>query len=226
MCAPPRLVKSAVLARPRYASQVHSFVPPYSFSRLKCSGEKPCQRCRNRNLVCEYAAERKMRGPNKVKRKSVVDAASARRASIVSTVSTASSSDDQSIPLASSHELKRISTLSTSSAETSSTGSRSPVLSSDGHSDTGSPRRARPPRIDLSQTNVYDVRRQIAQSGFMNEEVDAEREHSAAIARRNSLPPCLLESYSRVALTARPSSATDQAEATPRASDMFEPFTK
>ncbi|KZT00900.1 uncharacterized protein LAESUDRAFT_764217 [Laetiporus sulphureus 93-53] len=44
--------------------------------KAKCSGEHPtCARCRMRGLVCEYAPERKMRGPNKVKRRSV-DAAS------------------------------------------------------------------------------------------------------------------------------------------------------
>ncbi|THH14081.1 hypothetical protein EW146_g6214 [Bondarzewia mesenterica] len=36
--------------------------------KAKCSGEHPvCQRCHTRGLVCEYAPERKMRGPNKPK---------------------------------------------------------------------------------------------------------------------------------------------------------------
>lgn len=36
--------------------------------RIKCSGEHPsCQRCLTRGLVCAYAAERRMRGPNKPK---------------------------------------------------------------------------------------------------------------------------------------------------------------
>lgn len=35
---------------------------------IKCSGEHPsCQRCLTRGLVCAYAAERRMRGPNKPK---------------------------------------------------------------------------------------------------------------------------------------------------------------
>jgi hypothetical protein len=37
-------------------------------ARIKCSGEHPsCQRCLTRGLVCAYAAERRMRGPNKPK---------------------------------------------------------------------------------------------------------------------------------------------------------------
>ncbi|KAI0043314.1 hypothetical protein FA95DRAFT_1563434 [Auriscalpium vulgare] len=36
--------------------------------KAKCSGDHPtCQRCLTRGLVCEYAPERKMRGPNKPK---------------------------------------------------------------------------------------------------------------------------------------------------------------
>ncbi|KAI0762313.1 hypothetical protein C8Q74DRAFT_142303 [Fomes fomentarius] len=37
--------------------------------KAKCSGDQPCQRCVSRGLQCEYAPERKMRGPNKNKRK-------------------------------------------------------------------------------------------------------------------------------------------------------------
>lgn len=193
---------------------------------LQCTGETPCQRCHTRGLTCVYAAERKMRGPNKVKRKSVVDAASARRASIVST---GSSSDDQSVVRGSSRSSKRTSTLSIPTAGTSSSGSRSPAHSSDGNSDSGSPhpRRARPPPLDLSRTNVYDVESQIALSGLTNQLADEERDQSKeTAARRNSLPPYLLESYSRVVLTARPSSASPPQEATPRAFDMSEPFSK
>lgn len=37
-------------------------------ARIKCSGEHPsCQRCLTRGLVCAYAPERRMRGPNKPK---------------------------------------------------------------------------------------------------------------------------------------------------------------
>ncbi|KDQ51348.1 hypothetical protein JAAARDRAFT_62562 [Jaapia argillacea MUCL 33604] len=36
--------------------------------KAKCSGDHPsCQRCINRGLICEYAPERRMRGPNKPK---------------------------------------------------------------------------------------------------------------------------------------------------------------
>jgi hypothetical protein len=33
----------------------------------QCSGDHPCQRCHERGLECKYAAERRMRGPNKPK---------------------------------------------------------------------------------------------------------------------------------------------------------------
>ncbi|RDX45011.1 hypothetical protein OH76DRAFT_1457770 [Lentinus brumalis] len=36
--------------------------------KAKCTGETPCSRCLSRGLQCEYAPERKMRGPNKNKR--------------------------------------------------------------------------------------------------------------------------------------------------------------
>ncbi|KAK7688339.1 hypothetical protein QCA50_008711 [Cerrena zonata] len=189
--------------------------------KAKCTGEKPCQRCRSRGLACEYAPERKMRGPNKLKRKSVAEAAaSARRGSIVSTCS---SSDDQSALQGSPRPNKRISTLS---ADTSSSRSHSPAHSSDGVSDSGSPhpRRARPPRLDLSKTNVYDVQSQLVQSALVKQEFDDQMEQCAATAaRRNSLPPYLLQSYARVALTTRPPSAPS-ADVTPRASGHSEPF--
>ncbi|KAF8884153.1 hypothetical protein BD779DRAFT_793751 [Infundibulicybe gibba] len=39
--------------------------------KAKCSGEHPsCKRCINRGLVCEYAKEGRVRGPNKVKSRS------------------------------------------------------------------------------------------------------------------------------------------------------------
>ncbi|KAI0816880.1 hypothetical protein BC628DRAFT_1424168 [Trametes gibbosa] len=71
--------------------------------KAKCSGDHPtCQRCLSRGLQCEYAPERKMRGPNKQKRKSVsqkptdTPPSSGRRSSVVSVASTASSSSDAS----------------------------------------------------------------------------------------------------------------------------------
>ncbi|KAI0318299.1 hypothetical protein OF83DRAFT_40729 [Amylostereum chailletii] len=78
--------------------------------KAKCSGDHPvCQRCGLRGLVCEYAPERKMRGPNKPKPKppplSLVDARSpssstassigpvrSRRGSLIAPPSSASSS--------------------------------------------------------------------------------------------------------------------------------------
>ncbi|KAM5542298.1 hypothetical protein V8D89_004171 [Ganoderma adspersum] len=40
--------------------------------KAKCTGETPCKRCRDKELECEYAPERKMRGPNKNKRKAAL----------------------------------------------------------------------------------------------------------------------------------------------------------
>ncbi|KAF4566161.1 hypothetical protein EYR40_002025 [Pleurotus pulmonarius] len=52
--------------------------------KAKCSGEHPaCQRCITRGLVCEYAKEGRVRGPNRVKSKSSVSSVSdSRRASL------------------------------------------------------------------------------------------------------------------------------------------------
>ncbi|OSC96683.1 hypothetical protein PYCCODRAFT_1259471 [Trametes coccinea BRFM310] len=71
--------------------------------KAKCSGDHPaCQRCISRGLQCEYAPERKMRGPNKNKRKSIASQKSdkstedERRSSITSITSTISSNSDAS----------------------------------------------------------------------------------------------------------------------------------
>ncbi|KAH9828981.1 uncharacterized protein C8Q71DRAFT_452930 [Rhodofomes roseus] len=69
--------------------------------KAKCSGEHPsCQRCRSRGLLCEYAPERRMRGPNKKKRdessterKSSPSFDEQRRGSVISVASTSSGSD-------------------------------------------------------------------------------------------------------------------------------------
>ncbi|KZT24339.1 hypothetical protein NEOLEDRAFT_1179332 [Neolentinus lepideus HHB14362 ss-1] len=64
--------------------------------KAKCSGEHPtCARCVSRGLICEYASERRMRGPNKRKNKpplpplstssgSPTSSPSSRRSSVVS----------------------------------------------------------------------------------------------------------------------------------------------
>ncbi|KAI1785563.1 hypothetical protein LXA43DRAFT_899486 [Ganoderma leucocontextum] len=56
--------------------------------KAKCSGETPCKRCLDKGLQCEYAPERKMRGPNKNKR----------RAALHQKRSTASPTSDRAIP--------------------------------------------------------------------------------------------------------------------------------
>ncbi|PIL29993.1 transcription factor [Ganoderma sinense ZZ0214-1] len=40
--------------------------------KAKCTGDNPCRRCMEKGLKCEYAPERKMRGPNKNKRKATL----------------------------------------------------------------------------------------------------------------------------------------------------------
>ncbi|CCL99936.1 uncharacterized protein FIBRA_01961 [Fibroporia radiculosa] len=74
--------------------------------KAKCSGEHPfCQRCRSRGLLCEYAPERRMRGPNKNKRKSVSGTGPDRRSSTphserrMSVASTSSSSSEADHPV-------------------------------------------------------------------------------------------------------------------------------
>ncbi|KAJ9112253.1 hypothetical protein QFC22_006337 [Naganishia vaughanmartiniae] len=41
---------------------------PCRIRKAKCNGQQPCGRCGSRCLECRYAPERKMRGPNKVKK--------------------------------------------------------------------------------------------------------------------------------------------------------------
>jgi hypothetical protein len=65
----PKPARSAVRERPRCAP-IPLFICEDSdcICSNKCSGEHPsCQRCLTRGLVCAYAAERRMRGPNKPK---------------------------------------------------------------------------------------------------------------------------------------------------------------
>lgn len=45
--------------------------------KSKCSGERPCARCKQRGLVCEYSKEGRVRGPNKPKIKALLDPPSA-----------------------------------------------------------------------------------------------------------------------------------------------------
>ncbi|CAL1697123.1 unnamed protein product [Somion occarium] len=202
--------------------------------KAKCSGETPCQRCRSRGLTCEYAPERKMRGPNKVKRKSVVDAASARRASVASS---GSSSDDQATTsFDSPHNPHRRSYLSSDvhanhhsppsvRTDNPSTDRHSPTHSSDSASDSESsqPRRARPPRLNLPPASIYDLRNQMRQVGVHGLDMDVQMERSPAVtARRASVPSYLMEPCSRVPATRISSSSP--VLATPRPSDYVEPL--
>ncbi|KAI0042372.1 hypothetical protein FA95DRAFT_1564382 [Auriscalpium vulgare] len=68
--------------------------------KAKCSGDRPtCQRCLTRDLVCTYAPERKMRGPNK-RKPHVASTKTSRRAHRFPTDSASSpgSEQDSSVP--------------------------------------------------------------------------------------------------------------------------------
>ncbi|KAI0353259.1 hypothetical protein OH77DRAFT_1522722 [Trametes cingulata] len=217
--------------------------------KAKCSGDHPtCQRCLSRGLQCEYAPERKMRGPNKHKRKSISqkrsdasppDASDDRRGSIASITSTVSSSSDvsaldapASAAAAAVHAVHAVNTdtrspirasplpsmphspmraeahrqRSTSIAlgqiqRAAEYGSMSPAH---GHYHTGSPPgRQRPPPLDLSNARQFhpsytSTMAQYARTGEFNPPYGSA--DSMADARRTSLPPYLLEAYSRIAL--------------------------
>lgn len=104
-CEQLRLAKNVVLERPRYA---FINVSPYVFSSSpKCSGDHPsCKRCISRGLVCEYAKEGRVRGPNKPKPKLAPTpsdvqeqtASSRNRSSSTNTSSSTGSSDYFDIP--------------------------------------------------------------------------------------------------------------------------------
>ncbi|OJT15638.1 hypothetical protein TRAPUB_5966 [Trametes pubescens] len=211
--------------------------------KAKCSGEHPaCQRCMSRGLQCEYAPERKMRGPNKQKRKSVSQRHESspsgdRRSSIASISSTMSSSSDASVydanaaaAAAATASVNRSATRPSSrssaqaSVPSSPEGSRprsttialgaihraAEYVPSPLQRGTGSPPlRQRPPPLDLSDARQFSARypTMLAQYTRGGEPIGAYgsaagaglRGEEVPDARRPSLPPYLVEAYSRIA---------------------------
>ena len=182
---------------------------------MQCSGERPCQRCVNRGLHCEYAPERKMRGPNKIKRKGASKDRQSRRASVASSSASAStSSDDDShhppSPEAPFTTEPRQFTMKfdigSSAAASSPRGHgslpSSPRLSFLGSSSLESERfgspvsptrseRLRPPPIDLSGTSLYD---QTPIPMPLDVPTFSFDQHSPINMRRASLPANILHS--------------------------------
>ncbi|KAH9855716.1 hypothetical protein C2E23DRAFT_723679 [Lenzites betulinus] len=217
--------------------------------KAKCSGDHPtCQRCLSRGLQCEYAPERKMRGPNKQKRKSVSSQKHTdgspdgdRRSSITSITSitsTVSSSSDasgfdghaaaataavngsrpssrasrasphsgmQSSPLRTNAPRPRSSTIALGAIKRAAEYTPSSRLHMD---QAASPHiRQRPPPIDLSSARQFPngYPNMLAHYTRGGEPIGAYGPPAApgfggaSEARRPSLPPYLLEAYSRIA---------------------------
>ena len=58
-----------------HRSETMTFISCSFFTPLQCSGEHPsCKRCQNRGLVCEYAKEGRVRGPNRPRNKAATPA--------------------------------------------------------------------------------------------------------------------------------------------------------
>ncbi|KAI0791899.1 hypothetical protein C8Q75DRAFT_805497 [Abortiporus biennis] len=191
--------------------------------KAKCSGEHPtCQRCKTRGLTCEYAPERKMRGPNKIKKRPIssAEAASGRRSSIASS---GSSSDERSKATQKKHQstapfttTPHKSTLSNvpehglpfkhqsslrrapDEGDESSQSEPSPFSSDSEHSPPTEKRR--PAHIDITKNNILDF-----EYHHLPQHMSATAEIEKAVAdqiystRRPSLPLYLTQAYSRIA---------------------------
>ena len=146
-----------------------------------------------------------MRGPNKVKRKSVaVSNAASRRASVVSSAS--SVSDDAASSSGSSK--KSVGAASKSSIDTSAPGSvPSPTTSASPTSDAsqqlpGSSRlqKLRPPSLNLKRTSMFDLQSQfLSNANALAKMQEQHLDDESPSARRPSLPSYLIESYARIA---------------------------
>ncbi|KAI0697468.1 hypothetical protein BC835DRAFT_1519199 [Cytidiella melzeri] len=174
--------------------------------KAKCSGEHPaCERCRVRGLRCEYAPERKMRGPNKVKRK-VVDQSrkDSRRISVASTSSEASTLSFASSDASAADLLTPTAAASDSRPSSASSSSASSPNGSPGIQVVHTPAarrlgRPRPGHIDLSGTKLYD---QIPLSFVPQDDTFA---YDVNPSRRSSLPSSLADSFSNQSLGRSPS---------------------
>ncbi|KAI0668779.1 hypothetical protein C8Q78DRAFT_1194535 [Trametes maxima] len=204
--------------------------------KAKCSGDHPaCQRCISRGLQCEYAPERKMRGPNKQKRKSVshkrAEPVEDRRSSIASVASTVSSGSEASSfeshaaaaaaavtavkgtrpsGRASSRPASGSSPLRADSARPRSTTialgaiSRAAEYGSPLRGTGPSPSRQRPPPLNLNAARQFYPTQANALAQYTRGGEPAAAYGSVPATfpdnRRTSLPPYLLEAYSRVAM--------------------------
>ncbi|KAL6305716.1 hypothetical protein BKA93DRAFT_824821 [Sparassis latifolia] len=188
--------------------------------KAKCSGDRPsCQRCISRKLDCEYASERKMRGPNKTKRKSVSAAAGGRGPSPASSserrmsiASSSSGSDEMgaafNIPPAvvASRPLDEVNEPSPSHHQLSVPGfvhsplhyaqtPIDPLLQDPVHHEIISPqRRPRPPPLNLGENHLFP-NVQVFPPFDAPEAIPGPSFHPDDIttARRGSLPTYLME---------------------------------
>ncbi|TCD66357.1 hypothetical protein EIP91_001463 [Steccherinum ochraceum] len=167
--------------------------------KAKCSGEHPtCQRCRVRGLTCEYAPERKMRGPNKVKRRSVaVSNAANRRASVVSSSdstsdSTSSSSSIGKPSFSDSSPQSSIDATASSSSVPSPTSSGPPAVKQE-PLEGSRLQRLRPPSLDLKNTGTFEA---FVRNLHQPQDPSLDEETRIAL-RRSSLPSHLLDNFSR-----------------------------
>ena len=202
---------------------------------VQCSGGAPCERCVSRGLQCEYAPERKMRGPNKHKRKSsnapppsdntlIPPSRRARASSVSSSTSDGATSDhapdgspasvivnlpDHSSAHSSPAPATRTlpSTAPTSRRRAATVGSFqrpafkvSPLSGSPAQAPlVGARSRPRPPPLNLASARDY-VPQMLAQYARSADKAHFPAEVSRRDSRPTSLPPYLLESYSRIAL--------------------------
>ncbi|KAJ8489924.1 hypothetical protein ONZ51_g2652 [Trametes cubensis] len=212
--------------------------------KAKCSGDHPaCQRCISRGLQCEYAPERKMRGPNKNKRKSISQKRSEtspsgsdnRRSSIASIASTVSSSSDADPSQHAATAAAAANSTSRPQSRASPHSAALPVADAPRPRATTvtvgalqravehqqlpsgpSPTRQRPPPLQLdgaarqfypSYPNLVSqyTRANELSTAYGTHEHEGNSSDTSTItaesqARPASLPPYLLEAYSRIAL--------------------------
>ncbi|KAI0641253.1 hypothetical protein C8Q79DRAFT_920072 [Trametes meyenii] len=204
--------------------------------KAKCSGDHPaCQRCVSRGLQCEYAPERKMRGPNKQKRKSGshkrTEPVEERRSSVASVASTVSSGSEASSfdshavaaaaavtaikgarpssrassrPASGSSPLRAEATRPRSTTIALGAISRAAQHGSPLRGTGPSPVRQRPPPLNLNAARQFYPTHPNALAQYTRGGEPAAAYASASVTlpdnRRTSLPPYLLEAYSRVAM--------------------------
>ncbi|RPD56325.1 hypothetical protein L227DRAFT_566174 [Lentinus tigrinus ALCF2SS1-6] len=190
--------------------------------KAKCTGDSPCSRCLSRGLQCEYAPERKMRGPNKNKRGDTakakprkgkesppaepLDSASEGHASDNSPPPSrrCESSSTHSSPVPPHRELApqvrrgrpRAATLGLGAIGRLSQFNHPPTPQPPGSDNTSVPAaRPRPPPLNLTSEREY-VPRMLAQYAGAPAPVPFPENSNP----RPDLPSYLIDSYSRIAL--------------------------